>query len=402
VPINFTSNGHSIATTAFSVDFDQTCLAFDPTDTDQDGIPDAVTFNLLGAFNASVTFDEGDSDGELDFFVADVLPPLASLPDGALATIVFTTTCQPDPGASIISPVGFSDDPSASFGNTDGQSVPGTTTDGSVKILPEIAGDCNSDGAVDAGDISALVLEIFDGDGNDPADTPGGAFPGDPVGCNANGDAVVDAGDISYIVLLIFGGSGTRSGKGAPAPMAALPLPFGWTTLANGPALAIPDQVPASPGDRVTLPVNFTSHDNSISSVVFSVDYDQTWLTFDPTDNNEDDIPDAVTFNIPGAFDASVIFDAGDTDGELDFFIADLFPPLASLLDGAIVSLTLDVGSPISGTEAAVSFSPDPTASFGDTSGQSVPGTTDDGSVLIGPTDTYQFYLPLLWKGCLA
>ena len=400
VAINFTSNGHSIASTAFSVDFDQTCLAFDPTDTDQDGIPDAITLNLPGAFNASVTFDGGDTDGELDFFIADLFPPLASLADGTLATIAFTTTCQPDPGTSIIAPVGFSDDPSASFGDTDGQSVPGTTTDGSVKILPEIAGDCNCDGAVDAGDISALVLEIFDGDGNDPADTPGGAFPGDPVGCNANGDAVVDAGDISYTVLLIFGGSGASSGKGTLAPAAGLPLPFVWTTLANGPALAIPDQAPASPGDRVTLPVNFTAHDNSISSVVFSVDYDQTWLSFDPTDSDGDDVPDAITFNLPGAFDASVTFDESDTDGELDFFIADLFPPLASLSDGAIVSMTLDVGSPPSGTVAAVSFSPDPAASFGDTSGQSVSGTTDGGSVLVvaPPTGAYPVYLPLVHK----
>jgi len=60
--------------------------------------------------------------------------------------------------------------------------------------------------------------------------------------------------------------------------------------------------------------------------------------------------------------------------------------------------MTLDVGSPPSGTEAAVSFSPDPAASFGDTTDQSIPGTTDDGSVLIGPIGTYEVYLPLLWK----
>ena len=54
--------------------------------------------------------------------------------------------------------------------------------------------------------------------------------------------------------------------------------------------------------------------------------------------------------------------------------------------------------APPSGTEAVANFSPDPAASFGDTSGQSVPGTTVNGSVLIGPTDTYEVYLPLLWK----
>ena len=388
VPINFTSNSHGIASTVFSVDFDQTCLAFDPTDSDQDGIPDAITFNLAGAFNASVTFDGNDTDGELDFFIADLFPPLASLPDGAFAAIAFMATCRPDPGTSIITPVGFSDDPSASFGNTDGRSVPGTTSDGSVEIVSGTPGDCNGDGAVDAGDISALILEIFDGDGNNPADTPGGTFPGDPVGCDANCDGVVDAGDISCVVLLIFGGSGACGGEGSPASVTGPSLPFGPAALSDGPTLAIPDQVPVSPGGMVILPVNFTANGHSISSVVFSVDYDQTWLTFDPTDNDEDGIPDAVTFTLPGALNASVTFDGNDTDGELDFFIADLFPPLASLSDGAIVYMTLNVGSPPSAMEAAVNFSSDPAASFGNTSGQSIPGATDDGSVLIVPTGT--------------
>ena len=175
---------------------------------------------------------------------------------------------------------------------------------GGVVEPSTMPGDCNGDGVVSAGDISALVLEIFDGDGDDPAGTPGGTFPGNPVGCNANGDTVVSAGDISYTVLLIFGGSGGRGGRLTPS--AGMPLSFDLAWLSDGPALAIPDQVPASPGGRVTLPINFTSNDNSISSVVFSVDYDQAWLTFDPTDSNGDDIPDAIAFNLPGAFDASV------------------------------------------------------------------------------------------------
>jgi hypothetical protein len=251
-------------------------------------------------------------------------------------------------------------------------------------------GDCNGDGIVSAGDISALVLEIFDGDGDDPADTPGGTFLGNPVGCNANGDTVVSAGDISYTVLLIFGGSGERGGVSGLTSEAALSLPFGSSALSNGPALAIPDQVPASPGGTVTLPINFTANGHNICSMTFSVDYDQTWLSFDATDGNEDGIPDAITLNLPGGFEASVTFDGGDTDGELDFFIGDLFPPLASLSDGTIVYVTLNVGSPPSATEAAVNFSQDPAASFGNTEGQDVPGTTDGGSVLIagGATTT--------------
>lgn len=174
----------------------------------------------------------------------------------------------------------------------------------------------------------------------------------------------------------------------------------------SGPILSIPSNIPTHTSQTVSMPVNFTSNDHSIASTAFSVDSDQTCLAFDATDSDQDGIPDAVTLSLPGAFNVSVTFDGGDTDGELDFFIADLLPPRASLSDGTIVSMTLNVGSPPSATEVAVNFSQDPSASFGNTSGQSVPGTTDGGSVLIVPTGTptatptstcaYQVYLPLL------
>ena len=69
-------------------------------------------------------------------------------------------------------------------------------------------GDCNADNAVNASDVSSLVLEIFDGDGSNPAAVPGGTFAGDPIGCNANADAVVDAGDLACMARIIFGSGG--------------------------------------------------------------------------------------------------------------------------------------------------------------------------------------------------
>ena len=69
-------------------------------------------------------------------------------------------------------------------------------------------GDCNADNAVNAADVSGIVLEIFDGDGTSPAAVPGGTFPGDPIGCNANADTLVDAGDLACVVRLIFGSGG--------------------------------------------------------------------------------------------------------------------------------------------------------------------------------------------------
>lgn len=66
-------------------------------------------------------------------------------------------------------------------------------------------GDGNGDGQVDAGDITACVLEIFDGDGAFWLDASGGTFPG-TSGCDANTDTTIDAGDLACTVLLIFNG----------------------------------------------------------------------------------------------------------------------------------------------------------------------------------------------------
>ncbi len=398
VPIEYTSNGHEISALTFSVDFDEGCLSFDDTDGDGDDIPDAVTLNIPGEFNASVTYDSQDTDGELDIFIADLFPPLSGLPDGTLATIELTVTCTPS-DEPIIVPVNFSSDPSPSFGNTAGQSVSGTWDGGSVEIVVCILGDCNGDGVVDAGDISACVLEIFDGDGNQAVDAPGGTFPG-TVCCDCNEDGIIDAGDISCTVLAIFSGSGAYGGGGGREPTTGEAVPFDLAESPDGPVLAIPEQLRAWPGASVTVPINYTANGHSISAAVFSVDFDEEWLSFDPADDDGDGIPDAVRFNVPDEFGASVTFDASDTDGELDFFIAELFPPLASLLDGTIITIRLDVARPFGRTDvlparppfgelrtiAAVGFSQDPAASLGNLVGESVPGVTEDGSALISLT----------------
>jgi len=149
------------------------------------------------------------------------------------------------------------------------------------------------------------------------------------------------------------------------------------------PVLSIPVQIPALPGGTVTVPVHFAANGNAISTVVFSVDYDEKLLNFDPTDSNGDGIPDSVTFNLTGGFQGSVQFNGDDTDGELDFMIADMSPPLSSLPDREVVTIRLNAGNPRNSVNARVGFSKDPKASFGSTTGKSVRGDTRDGSVHI-------------------
>lgn len=90
------------------------------------------------------------------------------------------------------------------------QPLPSVTELGeSVEVLAAAGrpGDCNSDDLVDAGDISALILEVFDGDGSNPANAGGGLFPGS-ADCDANEDGLIDAGDVSCTALIVFNGPG--------------------------------------------------------------------------------------------------------------------------------------------------------------------------------------------------
>ncbi len=233
------------------------------------------------------------------------------------------------------------------------------------------SGDCNGDYAVNVADVWSIVRHIFDP-----------TFQG-TSGCDANQDQRVDAGDVPSTVLIMLGNQEIGESGDREAADSLITEP--------GPALTMPDQVSAVPGGLATVPVSFAAHDHSITSLVFSVDYDETWLALDPADRDGNGIPDAVIFSLPGDFTASVDFDEGDADGEVDVFIGDISPPLTSLSDGPVVYMILDVASSPGGTQSAVRFSLDPAASFGDMSGQSVPGTaTPMGR---GP---YQIYLPVL------
>ena len=85
----------------------------------------------------------------------------------------------------------------------------GQTASGVINAVPfasgAIPGDCNSDDDISSADITAVVLEIFDGDGTVPADASGGSFSG-TTGCDANQDGSISAADITCTVLIIFKG----------------------------------------------------------------------------------------------------------------------------------------------------------------------------------------------------
>ena len=118
-----------------------------------------------------------------------------------------------------------------------------------------------------------------------------------------------------------------------------------------GPQLSISSNIPASPNSTVVVPVIFTSNGSNIASTVFSIDYDETWLSFDET------LPNAIEFTLPVDFAGQCAPDQADPDGEIDCFILDPLVPLASLPDGVVLNITLRTKNPLSPVAAKAGFS---------------------------------------------
>ncbi len=120
VSIDFASNGHAITALGFSLDVDLDRLGFDPADGDGDGVPDAASFPFGSPSLSFVQFDADDTDGELDVLLADLSgQPLA---DGLRLEIELLPT-----GVGRVADfIRFSQDPPPSFGNAQGENVPGT------------------------------------------------------------------------------------------------------------------------------------------------------------------------------------------------------------------------------------------------------------------------------------
>ena len=133
VPAQLTTNGATLVSAIFSLDIDQACLVFDPADADSNGRPDAVTFNTPRGFNTSVAYDETDTDGELDFVVADYMPPYAQLPDGVLFTVRLAAVCWPGGAGARDIPLTFAAVPALSFGLPGGSELAGVAVNGSIR-----------------------------------------------------------------------------------------------------------------------------------------------------------------------------------------------------------------------------------------------------------------------------
>ena len=325
MPITFDADGARVSSIAFSVDYDESCLSFDPTDADSDGIADSVNLIVPEAFGTTwVGHDPEDADGELDTVIADATHPFEAMPNGVIMEIALTVTeeasCSEEEAA-----VGFSSDPHALYANDEGERLEGDTEDGSIRI-------------------------------STPTPTATAIATATPT----------------------FTPTATHTPTATPVPAI--------------PSLSIPNDVSAMPGQTVSVPITFDSDGAEISGVTFSLDYDRSCLSFDPTDSDSDGLPDSVSLTLPPEFDRTLVAAAPDDVGrEIDFVLADIVYPLTAMSDGVIVQIGLNVASDATcwGATTDIAFWPNSPATYFGTDGQELMGVTEGGSVRISvPTST--------------
>ncbi len=119
VPALFATFGDTITALVFSIDIDAGRLLFDPTDSDGDGVPDAVELPEGRPSIVYITYDPDDQDGEIDVMLLNLSG--APLPEGVLLEFTFETVH----GSRLGRWLRYSEDPRPSFGNAQGQNVGG-------------------------------------------------------------------------------------------------------------------------------------------------------------------------------------------------------------------------------------------------------------------------------------
>lgn len=132
VPVQFTANGTSIAAVGFALNHDNSCLLFDATDSNGDGLPDAIT-GLPSAFAPSISYNSAKG---LEIALLDDTTPIATLSTGTLFTIGFTVNpaCVTTDGSTRIVALNFAATPAVSFSDPSAVDVPGDATGATIVL----------------------------------------------------------------------------------------------------------------------------------------------------------------------------------------------------------------------------------------------------------------------------
>lgn len=356
VPINLGTDGVPIAGVSFSIEYDADCL--DP-DINNDSVPDNLVWTSLPGFTLSAI---SDTPGRLDFSIADVVPPISILPEGQLVQVGSLATCDAQPPSIFTDTLyGFSASMPPSFSDDFGQDIEGTSSNGTVRIWGGLSGDCNGSLNVSVGDLIAVGLEIFDGDGDFWLDTPSPTFLGNPVGCDANHNTQVNAADITCTNRRLFN-----------QPCSPALAELNERTERAGmapPHLEIRSRFDSG---MAWASAELSRHGQPVGSLALSLLIDGTVYDLSAIDVDQDGRPDQVVFP-QGAVGLDLVGyeNEGVGGGRLEILLADLAQQ--PLPDGTLIEIGLPALSPP--PLGSLHLAPSPKPSFGSTVGLDIPGT---------------------------
>ena len=334
IPVTLNTGGAALTQFQFGFDLNP-CLVYQPSP--------GVIFNVPSGYGFGAGYDPAQTTQELKML--GYTAGTTAMTDGVLLSIPFLVACYPPPGQTEMTvPLPFSETFPRRFYNVDGAVVQGSYVDGSMRISGE----------------TQTPMPIL------PTATP-------------TQTALPTATPTNTAVppTLVPGATATYT----PVPPTSTPTATPILDPAKMPGLVIGKVVAPAESLTVEVPVTFTAGVADVSAILFSIDFDEQCLDF---------VLDASRFNVPPAFVAGLSYNATDTDGEIDITLVDYAPPLSAVPSGLLLTLTFDIRckSQPSMRLAPLNFSMQPTASYGGTQGQDVPGWLQPGVIMIMPPPT--------------
>jgi len=379
VPIELSNSGGLYNAVSVDLNYDENCLQYNSIRS-----VNATESNILTSTN-SVAFDANSSslsDGTLVELIFDANPNAFCPSDSANANIFVNTAISITMGAApdftLITP------------NNGVSNVEGTLQEGRVAIVQNNArGDCNGDGAIDAGDLSAVIIESFD--------TSNGAYfwlyayespihAGSPYGCdvestsdlsiNANPRSFVEIPDLICLIFVLFGNDSCTVPATVTSASSALLAP----TLTN-------ERQVSSQATLVEVPIMLQDGQDKATSANFTINFDTERFSFVELRKGE---------SLPSGMEI-----AQDTEeaGVVQAAFYTIAFPMPTIADGELATLVLEVKAD---QEAAISegdieiISP----SVGTIDGTSAADSliVIDLGVLGTGEDTYNLYMPLILR----
>ncbi len=135
VPITLTTAETDVTTMAFRLRFDAARLTFDPTDSNGDAIPDAMTFTLPPSINRPLIRVMTGSN-TLDIVITDLAATPAAWYDSNFLTVTWRVKEFVD-SVPHTTTIAFAPEIVPSLGSATGSSIPVAATHGLVQILPQ-------------------------------------------------------------------------------------------------------------------------------------------------------------------------------------------------------------------------------------------------------------------------